>query len=126
MPPIEYQDLTDVAVIWDKQGVDNYGETVISSPREIKIRQTFSQSENLDPISEDDSKSVIVITCEDVSIGCILWLGSLDDYFDGLPSTPTELIQVISRDLTKDIKGRVTRYQLRCMKYSDTLPVVET
>ena len=115
---MESSDLHQKAVLYTLSDRDNYGRVTLNAGKEISVRWENKQSEVLDSQGVSIATDTVVYVNQDIDIGSILWLGKKID----LPSTPTELKQVISSQKIPDVKNRAFRRRLMLMKYSDDLP----
>jgi len=118
MPVLEESDLHEYAVLWSAGGVDDYGNPTVSAPVEIPCRWLIGMRESLDAEGNIIGVSDTVIVDRAIPIGSILWKGRLKD----LPSSPTDLKQVIEYRETPDVKGRKRRRMVLLSRYSDQLP----
>ena len=124
MPAFETMDLVHTAVYWEATGVDDYNNPTILSNVGIEIpcRWTEGLAETLDAKGNVIAADASVVVDRELAIGSVMWLGKLVD----LPDPPTDLKYIKFRKATSDIKGRNTRRTVLLMKYSDTLPTVES
>jgi hypothetical protein len=120
MPTVERVGLTQRAVMWAPSGVDNYGNTRVSSPVEILCGWPQVKTKPGNAQSDAVSRTEQLAVDRDIAIGSILWLGSLAD----LPDTPESLREVVSVTKTPDIKGRQFRYTVGLAAFSNSLPAV--
>ena len=118
MMVLETTERNQSAILWTIAGHDNYGDVTLNDPIEIKVRWEHKQSEQLVPDGSKISVVAEVVVDRDIDLESILWLGTLAD----LPTTPTELKQVIFSRKIPDIKGRHYRRVVSLMVYSNSLP----
>jgi hypothetical protein len=119
MPAPELNGRHQKAVLWEKVGLDNYGNpTLDASPVEIVVRWEEGRSESIDDNGNPIGVDAQVIVAQEIPVGSIMWRGALAN----LPNPPTGLKQVISYNETPDIKGRVTFRKVSLVRYSETLP----
>ena len=91
---------------------------VSSSKVQIDVRWEAGQQEALDGQGETIRLDAAVKVYQDVAIGGLMWLGALT----ALPTTPTNLYEVIMFDKIPNTKGTVYERWAGLQRYSDTLP----
>lgn len=127
MPALEQMDLTDKALLWETTGsYDQYGQYAyefLNSPIHICVRWVHGRHTESGPDGNPMAIDVTVIANRLIKTGSLLWRGSLADLpGTGTAAPETDLMIVDERTETKDIKGRVTRYEYRLRRFKDTLP----
>lgn len=126
MPSPEESSLTQTAVLWESSGsADAYGQPTVIDPVEISVRWENTNTEVVGPQGNPVQISASVRVKQDVPVGSIMWLGTLDDLEDipgtgGIPG----LCEVVNRVHVPDIKNRKTSRVLQLAKYKDTLPTI--
>jgi hypothetical protein len=118
MPPLETLDRHQTATLWPLTGlVDNFGERAHGTPREIEVRWVWARNSNRQAQSNAVAHDATVITEEELTVGSLLWLGTLDEWYSSSGSVGTAvegatgLMHVISSTKTTDLKHRFTRYE---------------
>ena len=125
MPAPELSYLLQTAVLWSAAGIGDYGQPTISNPTEIRVRWNDVQSEALDPQGNTITVDASAIVNRDVSIGSILWLGTLTNWVGtGSNDQNGKLMQVKTFNSTPDLKNRVARREVGLIRLRDTLPSV--
>lgn len=126
MPAFETMDLTESAVLWGFAGSNGYGEPTVAAPVEIPARWVYKQREVTGPNGDPQAIDAQLVVKQDVDVGSIVWEGTLDDLpGTGTDYTPTSgILEVVSIDRAKDIKGRVVRRTLNLVRYTDSLPAL--
>lgn len=121
MPPLERTDRREKALLWAANGVNTHGQvTVASTPSEIVVRWATKRRTVVDAKGNAIGVDATVVVNQEIEIGSIIWLGSLDD---AAGSTPTsDLMEVRTYDETPDIKNRHRRREVTVARYNDTLP----
>lgn len=115
MPPIEEAYLTDLAVLWRKEGQDSNNEPEFAEPEEIDVRWIEKATETFDAQGNKIVTEITVIVAETdtIPIGSLIWLGCLEEWYEeGSSGFDTELMEVVVRKTTKDLKGREVRRSL--------------
>ena len=124
MPNIESSCRFQKAVWWAMTGTayDNYGEPLVSDPVEIDVRWENVRKDILDPQGNTVEVDAVVVVDRDMSVGDILWLGTLYD-LPGTSETPTlDIREVVSFSSIPDLKGRYYRRVVMLKRLSDELP----
>ena len=120
MPPIEEAFLTDTAILWEKEGQDSNNEPTFAEPEEIDVRWIIENRETTDTQGNSVITEVTVLASCDIPIGSLLWLGCLEEWYEaGSAGFITELMEVVVRKVTKDLKGRETRRRYGLMRYKN-------
>lgn len=127
MPAFETMDRTEKALLWETTGgIDEYGQyayNFLRDPTEIKVRWEAGRRLSSDSQGNPLAVDVMVVANREIATGSLMWLGSLID----LPGTGTaapesDLMIVVGRDRTKDIKGRYLRWEYMLQRFKNTLP----
>lgn len=131
MPPLETMDLKQRAVVWPLVGTDRYGEpTVSDTPREVPVRWTWTRREMTDPQGNTIVVDAQAVVNEDIKVGSLMWLSTLDDLPAGtgwsLSEFDEELMRVVTTSKGTDLKNRFTRRTLGLSRFRDTLPSQES
>lgn len=122
MPRLETSDLLAMAVLWEKTGITDLGQSSISgTARQVKARWIHNESLNDDPQDNVESKIPTVVVGVDIPIGSILWEGRLRDLPDDKIPT-NDVYEVISIRRNRDVKERNVRRELGLKRYKGELP----
>lgn len=124
MPPIEETDLLDTALLWRAIGYDSHGQRTFGDPAEIRCRWLTNKHVVLDPKGSNIISDGVVVVDEDIDIGSLMWLGTLEDWNGmfgavGSSAVPSDLMQVKSFKSTPDVRARVARREVGVMRYRD-------
>src|SRR6185369_2639674 len=135
MPPLELEDLFDYALLWPvrsgRLGFNRYGQVRVRAEDRVQIPVHWTDTD--DEVKQAD-KSVIRISARiaadrDIPMGSIMWHGTEEDLFNGdqtgtgsgdIPDTG--FMQVVTRDIELDFRGRETRYEYGLMRWGSNLP----
>lgn len=124
MPPMELAYRMQRAVLWEKTGVDEYGVVQVDARVEMCVRWVNKKQEFLQPDGSTISVDATVVVCRDVSDNSLMWEGGEED-IPGTSFIPEEdIYQVVTRNIAKDMKGRVVRRTLGLVRFNDTLPTL--
>jgi hypothetical protein len=112
--------------LWERVGNDAYGEPIVSSPIELRVRWEDTDDEMRKPDSTLIRLAATVVVDRKVPIGSIMWKGDLDDW-NGTGSSTDEidLMQVEAYLETPDLKNRYLRRVLRLSRFRSTLPTIQ-
>lgn len=123
MPSPESANLVQRAVLWSFSNVDDYGNVVVNSPVEIRVRWEGATGQQLIPLtaSEMDVATTVYVD-RYIPLRSLLWFGRLRD----VPSPVTELGEVKNYNDTPDIKGRSVLKTVSIIRYGNSLPIVLT
>lgn len=124
MPPIEKVSIRQTVVIWDASTRNQYGELSVSNPREITVEAPIREDEAREPDNEGRTKTSEIVSDEYLTIGSIIWIGTLLELPTGTADDPSPLYRVVGRAKQPDIKGRNFRYTATLMYHGNTLPPV--
>lgn len=129
MPALEGMGRHQKAVLWEKTGVDRYGETVRATPVELDVRWEEGSTDMLLPDGTKVKLEGVVVTNRAVPEGSLMWLAPnaalspLEQWYGtGSAGDDSGVMMVHSKDTAPDLKGRNVRYELNMVKYRDTLP----
>ncbi len=120
---METKSLYQWAVLWEQDGVDEYGRLVVSpEPSEIKCRWENTRRQGTDERGNPVGIDAQVTVARDVPVGSAMWLGKLDD----LPGTAyvpeADVMKVVSQTTTPDIKARHSMRVLSLSRSAEALP----
>lgn len=125
MPPLEEDDLCDLACLWVSTGFGADGRpTVESAFVIIPVRWVTARKQSVDARGQPVAIDAQVATNRKVPIGSRLYL--VPD--EGLLGTGTfesdddALYEVVSFKDARDVKGIFVRRELSCARSADTLP----
>lgn len=123
MPAPETNDLLDSAILWRKSDTkDDYNRPVLRPYEEVMVNFSLKRRQSTDAKGTVISYDATAITEETYPIDSILWVGELKN----MPASPTPLYVIKGWDETNDVKNRETKHRAVLMRYTDTLPTVET
>ena len=124
MPSIETAWRYQKAVLWEKTGVNDYGEDVVSStPVEISVRWENKQSDMLDPVGATVRVDAQVVVAQEVAVGSRMWEGSLSEWLGtGSVGVESDVCIVVAIDRVPDIKARKIRRTLGLKLSGDDVP----
>ncbi len=121
MPPIEIQDRTQRAVLWEASGTsDDYGKPKVIAPVEVLVRWDDTVSGSLDAQGNKTRVDATVTVDRAVPVDSIMRKGALVD----VPVPPTGLYRVASYSEVPDVKGRNFRRTVSLVRHSNTLPEI--
>ncbi len=115
---VEIFDCVDYAVLWEADGLDNYGVVKVLEPVEIRCRWNDSPKDSVSSQGDKVSLTVRISALRDIPIQSILWHGKLVD----LPESPTNLCQVKSVDGGLDVHGLAERFEFGLVRFMDRVP----
>lgn len=125
MPPLEEDDLCDLACLWSANGFGPDGRpTVESAFVTVPVRWVTTRKQSVDSQGQPIAIDAQVGTNRKVAIGSRLYL--VPD--EGLVGTGTfesdddALYEVVSFKDARDVKGVFVRRELSCARSADTLP----
>ena len=121
MPTLETDCLNQKAVYWAKNSKpDDFGEVTVDAGIEIKVRWEVGNQEVADPQGRTIGIESLVVVDRDISVGSILWLGTIAD----IANPPVDLRQVVIFNSIPDDKGRNFRRTVGVIRYSNSLPAL--
>lgn len=125
MPALEQMDRNQIALLWVRTGTDDYGEHQVANEA-VEISVRWNNKKHIVSLANGTPVTIdaLVITDREIEVGSAMWLGSLDDLpGTGTGSNPeTDLMEVVYCNVTKDLKGRNTRYSVGLKFSKDSLP----
>lgn len=108
------------ALLFLKTGVDEYNEPVTAEPIELMVRWQNSSRDVRGPNGTTITLDATVTANRDIPIGSQMWLGTLARWVGtGSDGTETELMEVVSRELVPDVKGRATFRSFGLARFRD-------
>lgn len=123
MPQPEESDKVDDAVLWAYAGTDINGLRLVGAPANVRVRWVNTKRDGKSPASSNATTDAQISVNQAIAVGSLMWLGTVatipvsGDFPDG------ELMEVISGQHAKDIKGQVDRWEYSLMKYGTRLPI---
>lgn len=122
MPAPETNDLLDPAILWRYSSKDDYNRPINRPYEEVMINFSLKRRQSTDAKGSVISYDATATTGETYPIDSILWIGELKD----MPESPTPLYQVKGYSEMSDVKNRETKYKADLVRYTDTLPTIES
>lgn len=123
MPSIEADELDQVAVLWEYESQTRKGETKVSSPVEVDVRWITGSRQVTNSQGRPISVDAQAVVDRDMTVGSILWLGSLADYHRD-PADEQRLMEVASFRNVPDLKNREDRKSVGLTFYKGVAPEV--
>ncbi len=108
------------AVLYTASGVDGYADVKLSAGIEISCRWETGKHQSVDANGNTIAVDSVVYVDRVITVGSILWKGKLID----LPSTPTDLKEVVGYEEIPDVKSRKFERSVSVMKHSNELPTL--
>lgn len=124
MPPLETDDLLQIAVLWELDSYDTYGKPTVHDPIEIPCRWVDVSEHSKRNVTTSESLDSKVSVDRAVPLGSIMWLGRLSDW-TGVRPNPDEdnSVMVVSKyNYTPDIRAREIRRILGLNRFRDAWP----
>jgi len=123
MPALEQTGLIHDVVLWPRSGQAADGDWAVGSPVDIKARWNQGRRQGTDPEGNTVALDGDLVLDQAVMVGSLVWLGTLADWNStGSVGDTTEVMKIISVDVTSDIKGRATRYEAGFARHRDSPP----
>lgn len=121
MPPFETMDRPHDAVLWESTGVtDDYGELIVSSPVEIKVRWNWKRSQTVNARGIPIATDAQVVAAQDIALGSEMWKGTLEDWYaTGSAGDNADILYVATEGNVDDLKGRITRREYGLSRFRD-------
>jgi hypothetical protein len=129
VPPLEQMDRHQYAVYWEALGTDSYGQSKVSDdPVELRVRWNFKRTQTVSANGTPVALDGTVVADRELVADSLLWAGRLRDLPAGtsFSEEDDELYVVTTVTVTKDIKGRNTRYEFGVARFRSTLPAQQT
>jgi hypothetical protein len=117
---VEKLALKQKAVLWAFSTYDANGDPVVSAAEELSVRWEQRKTESIDAQGAPIALNAKADVDQDVTAGSIMWLGELRD----LPTSPTDLHEVVDFNKIPDIKGREFKRTATLRKWKGTLPSI--
>jgi hypothetical protein len=137
MPPLEQDDFVESVLLWPVRvgatAVNRFGQIKVYAVdrQEIPVRWKDVQDDVRRPDGSVVKIEARIATGGDVPMGSYLWRGTDDDLVNGdttgtgsneLPVS--NIMQVVTREIVKDVRGREVRYEYGLAKWGHNLPTV--
>ena len=113
MPSVETFDCVDDAVLWEAVGVNDFDVVKVSAPVAIKVRWNEDLRDSQDSQATKVSITGSISALRVIPLGSLLWHGLLAD----VPDTLVNIVQLVSDNSGKDVKGRAVRYEYGFAKF---------
>lgn len=123
MPQPEESDKVDDAVLWSYAGTDINGLRLVGAPADVRVRWVDTRRDSKSPASSNATTDAQVSVNQAIGVGSLMWLGTVATIPGDGKFPDGELMEVISGQHAKDIKGVVERWEYSLMKYGNKLPV---
>lgn len=124
MPPLEYTDFHNRAMLWEVVGHTKNSMPKLSSPVQICCQWEEGQIEMVTPDGQNLVVDVVMATNRNISNGCLLWEGTEEQLAEYDDAPPRDIYEVIMRSRADSLNGRVRRYEYGLKRFKDTLPQV--
>lgn len=108
------------AVVWKFATFDDEGQVTVNSPIAMKVRTEEKTRETLDPKGNTVVTFMSINVSSEVVVGSLIWLGKKSD----LPTTITNILQVIDRDNIPNTKGRRFDRWVGVQRHGNRQPVI--
>ena len=121
MPSPETLNIKEHAVRWPKTSVNEFNESLIGDPEEIKVRweDGFSDPRDAQATKLEADATIYFKASQTMGLGDIVWYGKLVD----LTVPPVGLFEVVGVWRVPDFKGRKFSYKAALKTYTrNTLP----
>lgn len=123
MPSIEYRSRFQKAVLWEANGFDSYGRPKVGNPVEISVRWKHSRKESIGSDGTPIAIDATVVVDRVIPVGSCMWLGELADWVGtGSNDDIKDVMQVVSHNVTPDVRNRHTMYTINLSFFKDQLP----
>lgn len=123
MPFHGYQGRVDWAVYWARVGTDPYGEPTVSDvAQEVRVRwddtrRTVSGPDQA-PVAVDATASGFTF---DPTPGSLMWKGRLGDLPGTSQRPATDVMRVVTVNVTRDVRGRGAYREATLVRSKDVL-----
>lgn len=119
MPHQETSHRFQDAVLWPREGRDDYGEPTVGEPVAVRVRWTYGRTLMRDRDGNPVEVDATVMLDRDVTTESVMWLGKLADWFD---DGVQELMEVKAFDRVSDVKNRGVCRVAGLVRFKGTLP----
>ena len=132
MPPFEYDDLNQTAVLIPPQVVaglprtNRMGEIVYDIPLQIPVRWSYVKKESTDAKGNTITISADIVAAVSIVVGSLMLLGTMESYVGtgSAGGDAIEFMRVETRNWTLDLKGRITRYEYELSRFRGKVPTI--
>lgn len=124
MPPLEYMDFHNRAILWVIVGHTKNSMPKLSSPVQICCRWEEGHTELVNTEGQNIVVDVVMATNRDIVNGSLLWEGTEEQLSEYDDAPPRDIYEVIMRSRGDSLNGRVRRYEYGLKRFKDTLPQV--
>lgn len=124
MAPLETSSLYQDAVLWTLKSLDARGQKRLSTPESMKVCWTEHEGVGVGAGGAEGGTNPIDATAvvdRDITIGSIMWQGRLEEWN---PTLPQDLMEVVGRTATPDVKGRQFYRTVTLRRYKSKLPLL--
>jgi hypothetical protein len=124
MALLETSGLHQDAVLWRLKSLDARGQKRLSVPESMKVRWTEHEGVGVGGVGVEGGTNPIDATAvvdRDITIGSIMWQGRLEEWN---PTLPQDLLEVVGRTSTPDVKGRQFYRTVTLRRYKSKLPLL--
>lgn len=123
MPQPEEDDKVEDAVLWSFTGQDPNGLRQVGAPANIRVRWVNTKRDTKSPNAAQSTTDAQMSVNQSVPVGSLMWLGTVATIPVSGIFPDGELMEVISGQHGKDIKGQIDRWEYSMMKYGNKIPV---
>jgi hypothetical protein len=106
-------------VLWAYTGTDSYGEPLRAAPVELRVRWSYTKRQTRDKDGNEVTTDATAVVDRLITPQGLMWLGRLRDWAD---DNSRDVMEVISQDVTSDVKGRATFYLVNLGLFKRSLP----
>jgi hypothetical protein len=132
MPPFEYDDLNQTAVVLPPQLVggiprtNRMGEIVYDLPYQTAVRWVYVKRESKDSKGNTITIDADVVAAVSIVVGTIMWLGTMEQYIGtgSAGGDAIEFMRVETRNWGVDLKGRIVRYEYELSRFRGKMPIM--
>lgn len=127
MPSQETAFRRDWILYWEKATPDNHGQSKVLPYVELRVRWDDKKTLARDSQGNKVTLDALIIAAQEMSVGSIA-LHSTAAYYVGTGSEtdPQELYEVVTSDVTPDLKKRALAYVIGLQRYKGDLPEIVT
>jgi len=123
MPPLETDCREQDVVYWAFAGVDDYGESQVSAPIDLKVRLELKQRVMRTEKGDEVTVDATMVTNQVILEGSIVFIGTTAD-FSGTATELSEIKEVLAYSEIPDIKNRNVRRRAGLVAHHDEIPEV--
>ena len=138
MPPFEYDDLNQTAVLIPPIMIpassgggsipqtNPMGEILYDVPLQIPVRWVYVKRESKDAKGNTISIDAEVVAAVSVVVGSLMMLGTMESYVGtgSAGGDAVEFMRVETRNWGMDLKGRIVRYEYGLTRFRGKLPAM--